>query len=89
MLQDIVEKDEHLMPLVRRIVTFCEFGDLADRTDDDNTAIGHLTTVKSHLSDLSGFLTLRKRMRRSVEGKTNISSVIYIVTKTKQYPYRL
>ena len=45
-----------------------EFGDLADKTDDDNTAIGHLTTVTGHLSDVSGLLTARKRKRRSVEG---------------------
>ena len=46
-----------------------EFGNLADKTDDDHTAIGHLTTVTAHLNDVSGLLNARKRRKRSVESK--------------------
>ena len=47
-----------------------EFGNLADKSDDDHTAIGHLTTFTTHLNDVSGLLTAT---RRSVEGKNNIT----------------
>ena len=47
-----------------------EFGNLADKSDDDHAAIGHLTTFMSHLNDVSGLLPAT---RRSVESKKNIS----------------
>ena len=46
-----------------------EFGNLADKSDDDHTAIGHLTTLSNHLNDVSALLTAT---RRSVESKTKI-----------------
>ena len=49
-----------------------EFGNIAT-SDDDNTAIGHLQTVQTHLSAVSGLLNARKRRRRSTESKKNIS----------------
>ena len=47
-----------------------EFGNLADKSDDDHTAIGHLTTFMSHLNDVSGSLSVTSR---SVESKKNIT----------------
>ena len=46
-----------------------EFGNLADKSDDDHTAIGHLTTLSNHLNDVSALLTVG---RRSVESKAKI-----------------
>ena len=45
------------------------FGNLAEKSDDDHTAIGHLTTLSNHLNDVSAFL---HATRRSVESKTKI-----------------
>ena len=47
-----------------------EFGNLADKSDDDHTAIGHLTTLTNHLNDVSGLLPATSR---SVESKKNIT----------------
>ena len=47
-----------------------EFGNLADKSDDDNTAITQLESVQTLLNDVSGLLTVR-----SVESKKNISCV--------------
>ena len=51
-----------------------EFEDLADKSDDDHTAIDHLLTLTTQLNDvLSGLLSARnRRSKRSVEGKKNI-----------------
>ena len=46
-----------------------EFENLADKSDDDHTAIGHLTTFTNHLHDVSELLTAT---RRNVESKKNI-----------------
>ena len=50
-----------------------EFGQLAGKSDEDHTAISHLTTIAGHLNDVHGLLSGRRRMRRSVAGKRNIS----------------
>ena len=47
-----------------------EFENLADKSDDDHTAIGHLTTLTTHLNDVSGLLTAT---RRNVDSKKNIT----------------
>ena len=49
-----------------------EFTNLADKTDDDNTAISHLNTVKGHLNAVSSLLSGRRRRKRSDTGKQNI-----------------
>ena len=45
------------------------FTNLADKTDDDNTAISHLETVKGHLNAVSALLTGRRRRKRSDTSK--------------------
>ena len=62
-----------------------EFGELTDKTAADNTAITQLESVTTLLNDVSGFLTVRKRGKRSVESTENISSVLV----TNKNPYRL
>ena len=47
-----------------------EFGNLADKSDDDHKAIGHLTTFMNHLHHVSGVLNAT---RRNVESKKNIT----------------
>ena len=66
-----------------------EFGALADKSDDDHTAIGHLNTIKGHLSDVSGLLNARKRSRRSVESKKNISCFLLVTKKFLNRLYQM
>ena len=56
------------------ITKITEFGNLADKTEDDNTAITYLQTVNTLLNDVLGLLTSRKR---SVESMKNISFYVY------------
>ena len=37
------------------------FGNLTNKTDDDNTAISHLNAVKGHLDDISALFTGSRR----------------------------
>ena len=46
-----------------------EFGNLAEKTDHDHIAIGHLHTVKAHLHGVSSLLNGTRRRRRSDESK--------------------
>ena len=60
-----------------------EFQDLEDKSDDDHTAIGHLTSVTSYLTDISGLLNARKKRSKRSEGKKNISWVLRIMYLSK------
>ena len=52
-----------------------EFEQLTEKSADDNTAIIQLESVTTLLDDVSGFLTVGMRGKRSVDSKTNISLV--------------
>ena len=61
-----------------------EFEEFTDKSAADKSAITQLESVSTILNDVSGFLTIRKRGKRSVESKENTSSVLV----TNKNPYK-